>query len=42
MKTHIVLFGAGKYAKKVIKEVEKYFIIDAICDNNVAVQGELF
>lgn len=42
MKTHIVLFGAGKYAKKVIKEVRKYFIIDAICDNNVEVQGEFF
>ncbi len=42
MKQHIVLFGAGTYAKKILKHVEKYFVIDAVCDNNVLLQGNLF
>lgn len=42
MKEHIILFGAGRYAKKIIQLVNLYFVIDAVCDNNTTIQGQLF
>lgn len=42
MREHIILFGAGKYANKIISQVEKFFFIDAVCDNNTSIQGNLF
>lgn len=41
-KEKIVLFGAGKYAKKVIDIVDNYFEIVAIVDNNSNVWGQMF
>lgn len=42
MKEHIILFGAGAYANKIILKVEKYFYVDAICDNKSSLWGDLF
>lgn len=42
VKEKIVLFGAGKYAEKVIDIVDSYFEIVAIVDNNSDVWGQMF
>ena len=42
MKNHVVIWGAGKYAKKIITNVEKYYCVDAVCDNNSLLWGQLF
>lgn len=42
MKEQVAIFGAGAYAKKVITIVEKYYCVEAICDNCHDLWGSLF
>lgn len=42
MKEKIILFGAGNYSLHLMEKVEKYFIIQAVCDNNSALWGNKF
>lgn len=42
MNPKIVLFGAGAFAQRNLSVIEKYFCIEAICDNSSELYGKMF